>query len=142
MDGITFTSSSLNVLEGLNEVHDEPRGRAAVDDAVVVGQASGSIRRGSMRSSRTTGLSAPRPRPRMATSGLLTMGVKCAPPMPPWFEMVNVPPFSSSAATLRSRAFFGQLFKFLRQLEQALLVHVANDRDDQTRPRCPRRCPM
>ena len=59
------------------------------------------------------------------------MGVKCAPPMPPWLEMVKVPPLSSSAETLRSRALFGQFFQFLGNLEQALFVHVANDRDDQ-----------
>src|ERR1051326_2653777 len=64
----------------------------------------GNINLGSIFPSRTTGFNAPRPKPRMATSGLFTMGVKWAPPIPPWLEMVKEPPLSSSDETLRSRA--------------------------------------
>ena len=69
----------------------------------------------------------------MATCGLFTIGVKCPPPMPPWFEMVKVPPFSSSSRHLALARFPGQVLQLPRQLEQVLLIRVADDRHDQAR---------
>ncbi len=67
----------------------------------------------------------------MATSGKFTTGVKCAPPIAPWFEMVNVPPFISSAVILRSRAFAASLLQFLREIEHGFFIHVANHGNHQ-----------
>src|SRR5471030_2243306 len=43
-------------------------------------------------------------KPRMATSGALTIGVKCVPPMPPSEEMVKLAPCMSVGFSLPSRA--------------------------------------
>ena len=80
--------------------------------------------------SRATGFIAPRPKPRIATSGLFTIGVKCAPPIAPWLEIVNVPPFSSSGHLPVAR-LLRELFQLLRQIQHRLFIHVTNDRHDQ-----------
>ena len=49
----------------------------------------------------------------MATSGLLTIGVKCAPPMPPWFEMVKGAAFQFLGRHLALARFLGQFLQFL-----------------------------
>ncbi len=51
----------------------------------------------------TTGFTVPRPMPSIATSGMFMIGVKCPLPIPPWLEIVNVPPCISSSGTLRAR---------------------------------------
>src|SRR5450830_360275 len=62
------------------------------------------IRRGWKALPSQTGFIEAFDRPRMATSGALTIGVKCEPPMPPSDEMVKVAPCMSAGLSLPSRA--------------------------------------
>jgi carbamoyl-phosphate synthase small subunit len=65
---------------------------------------SGSIKRETNSASTQTGFRALRETPRIATSGVLTTGVKAVPPMPPRLEMLKHPPRRSSGRSLRLRA--------------------------------------
>ena len=84
----------------------EPRRQRAVDGAVIVGKGKGlhETRLEFFRPLSQTGCIFDRVRPRIATSGAFTMGVKDVPPMPPRDEMVKDAPDMSSPFSLPSRA--------------------------------------
>ena len=73
----------------------------------------------------------PRDTPRIATSGQLTIGVNDVPPMPPRFVIVKPPPCISSSDSLPVRAFSESLGQLDGQIEDALLIDVADHRHQQ-----------
>ena len=113
--------------------------RAAVPPSITDGRRRAPIGQSRQRDgthrrfSRTTGFIAPRPRPRIATSGLFTIGVKCAAANAALVGDGEGAALELLAGDFPLAGFLGQLLQLPRQLEQALLVHVADDRHDQAR---------
>ncbi len=87
--------------------------------------------RGSNSEPFQTGAIFERVRPRIATSGALTMGVNDVPPMPPSDEMVKVAPYMSPPFSSPSRARALEIAQLLGDLDDALAVGILDDRNDE-----------
>ena len=69
--------------------------------------------------------------PRMATSGALTIGVKCVPPMPPSEEIENVAARDVGRGELAVAHLLRNHAEFLAEFKDALAIGILDHRHDQ-----------
>ena len=99
-----FQKHRKRLLEAFANPSQKPCGVRPVDDPVIIGQRQGQDLARSELSVVVIGQVDDRLTPRMAAWGQRTIGVKAVPPMPPWFEMLKVPPCISSGFIFLLRA--------------------------------------
>ena len=99
---------------------------------MIIDKDRGSINRGLKRPFINTGFMAERESPKIATSGLFTIGVKAVPPMPPKLEMVKHPPLISVGINPLSRALALKRCHFDCNLSNSKLIDLFNNWHYQT----------